>query len=131
MGFDIYHQPVEETLGKLAGLGVDVARSHATTWQGRPVWVVGAEEGDMTTHQYWIDQERLVFVRELNGTNEVQFNRYEPIGGGWIAPEVVISRNGVRSVLEEYTEMKVGMSFEAGVFDPVRLVRPGWIGGTP
>lgn len=129
MAFDVYHLPVAETVAKLTGLGVDLAESHESTWQGRPVWVVGAEEGDVASNQFWIDQERLVFVRQLNGPGEVLFNKYEPIGGGWIAPEVVISRNGQRSVLEEYADMKVGMSFGPGVFDPVRQIRPKWIGG--
>lgn len=127
MGFDVYHLPVAETRARLSELGVDLSKTHETTWQGRSVWVIGADAGDSTSHQFWIDQERLVFVRQLNGQNEVRFNDYQPLGGGWIAPEVLIMRGGRTVTLEEYSDMKVGMDFEEGVFDPARSVRPGWI----
>ena len=35
------------------------------TWQGKPVWVVGAPEGDNTTPQFWIEKERLLLVRTV------------------------------------------------------------------
>ena len=32
-------------------------------WRGTKVWVVGAEKGDTVTNQFWIEQDRLLFVR--------------------------------------------------------------------
>jgi hypothetical protein len=127
MGFDVYHQPPEETLAKLAGLGVDLSSVHETTWQDRAVWVIGAAAGDETSNQFWVDRERLVFVRQLNGAREVRFNAYEPLGQAWISPEVAIFNEGRLVTLEEYSDMRVGMTFEDGVFDPARLTRPGWM----
>jgi hypothetical protein len=43
---DIYALPVERSLARLRELGVDVARSHSTDWNGRPAIVVGATSGD-------------------------------------------------------------------------------------
>jgi hypothetical protein len=65
LGFDVYVQPESVTIGKLRGLGYDLSRLHETTWQGRPTWVAGALPGDSTSRQFWIDKERLYFVRSL------------------------------------------------------------------
>ena len=126
MGFDVYHLPVDETLGKLEGLGVDLDKMRETKWLGRGVWVLGAEEGDIESHQFWIDKERMVFVRQLRGSNDTRFNAYERIGDAWISPEVVFLTDGRRTLLEEYSEMEVGLHFEDGVFDPERLLKPAW-----
>lgn len=129
MGFDVYHIPVQETVSKLTGLGVDLSKVHENTWEGREVWVIGADEGDTTSHQFWIDKERLVFLRQLNGASEVQFNKYERIGQAWVAPEVVFLNNGQMTMLEVYSDMEVDVTLEEGIFDPAALARPGWYAG--
>ena len=51
--------------------------------------------------QFWIDQERLLFVRMIEpapdgsgATFETQFNKYQPLGKGWISVEVIFNVNG-------------------------------------
>src|SRR5687767_11803487 len=46
LGFDVYRAPVEETIAKVRGFRVDLSKLHSSTWQGRPVWIVGADAGD-------------------------------------------------------------------------------------
>ena len=65
LGFDVYQSPVAETVRKLRDLNFDLSKLHQTTWQGRPTYVVGAETGDTTSPQFWIDAERLYFVRSF------------------------------------------------------------------
>ena len=129
MGFDVYHIPVEESVAKLRSLGVDLTRVHENTWEGRPVWVIGADEGDLTSNQFWIDQERLVFVRQVNGASDTRFNKYEPLGDAWIAPEVVFMNGDQVTLLEEYTDIRIDVSLDDGVFDAARLARPAWYPG--
>ncbi len=127
MGFDVYFMPVYEVLEKLEGLGVDLDKMHESTWQDRPVYVLGADEGDETSHQFWIDQERLVFVREINGDSETQFNKYERLGRAWVAPEVVFMNAGKVTLLEEYYDMSVERELDDSAFLPEGSVRPSWI----
>jgi hypothetical protein len=127
MGFDIYFMPVDEVLEKLEGLGVDLDEMHESTWQDRPVYVLGAEEGDETSHQFWIDQERLVFVRQINGDSETQFNKYERLGGAWVSPEVVFMDGGKVTLLEEYSDMSIARELDESAFLPEGSVRPSWI----
>ena len=131
LGFDVYIEPPETTIGKLKGLGFDLSRMREDTWQGRPVYVVGAAAGDSTSAQFWIDQERLVFVRSLQpgqggAIMETQFNKYQKLGQGWISPEVLFYRNGTVVTREEYSDMRADVPLPEGLFDP-KYAEPAWV----
>lgn len=115
LGFDVYVQPVDRTMAALTRgpRPFDLTVLSEATWEGRPVYVVGARAGDLHTRQFWIDKERLLFVRMLNPspqdtskTAEIRFNKYEPLAGGWIAPEVEFLMDGQRQFFEEYKEIQ-------------------------
>lgn len=127
LGFDVYTQPVAATLQQMREEGFDLTRFHRNTWQDRPAYVVGAAEGDERSKQFWIDAERLVFVRMLEPVpgdstrvQDVRFNRYRPEGGGWIAPEVEVLVGGQRVFFEEYSDVRTGMALDPSLFDPDR-----------
>lgn len=124
LGFDVYAQPVERTLQQLAGLGFDLSVVHEDTWQGRPVYVIGATSGDRRTRQFWVDEGRLLFVRmiepsrrDTTHTAETQFNQYRRHGDGWVAEEVLFLVGGQRTWLEQYSEVQVEVPIADGVFD--------------
>jgi hypothetical protein len=112
LGFDVYGQATSKTIEQLKALGFNLDIVHQGIWQNRPVYVVGAEDGDLQSMQFWIDVEHLYFVRSIsynkkyNVSNEVEFNRYVPHQGGWVAPEVIFKRNGVTVMIEEYSNVK-------------------------
>ena len=113
LGFDVYFDPVERTVTRLEGLRFDLATVHEDTWEGRPVWVVGAPVGDLRTRQFWVDRERLVFVRLLEPgrrdttrMSDIRFNKYQPLGPAWLSAEVAFVVDGHEQWLEEYTEIK-------------------------
>lgn len=127
LGFDVYFIPVERAMAGLREIGFDVTRMHEATWQGRPAYVVGAAPGDARSRQFWIDRERLVFVRMIEPSRrdttkiaEIRFNKYYQVGEAWLAPEVEFFFDGARDFLEEYTEIKTGMPVADSVFDPAR-----------
>lgn len=124
LGFDVYAQAPERTLDQLRQVGFDLTTAHEDTWQGRPAWVVGAKPGDLHSRQFWVDKERLVFVRMLepgrrdtSTTTETQFNDYRPAGSGWVAAQVLFNLNGQRRWLEEYAEIRTDAAIGAEVFD--------------
>jgi hypothetical protein len=134
LGFDVYAQPLEVTEKQLRELGFDLSLVHESSWQGRPAWVVGAAAGDSLTRQFWIDQERLYFVRMIEPGKkdpaalvETQFNKYIPMGQGWLETEVRFLVNGETKMLEEYTEPKAGVKLDPGIFDPATWVAPSWV----
>ncbi len=136
LGFDVYLDPVERTLQRLKSLGFDLSTIREDSWQGRPVYVVGAAKGDTATKQFWIDRERLVFVRMMeaarNGSGnivETQFNKYQPLGKGWISIEVKFMVAGKVVTLEEYADVKGDPALPDELFNPSAYGRPRWVPG--
>jgi hypothetical protein len=134
LGFDVYVQPDSVTVRKLRGLGYDLSRVHETTWQGRSTYVVGAAAGDSTTRQFWIDKERLYFVRSLEPspqnpavTMETRFEKYREAGGGWLEHEVLFLANGAVKMREEYGDTRVEVPLDPALFRTDRWGPPSWI----
>lgn len=133
LGFDVYGQSPDTTAARLESLHMDLSKIREDTWQGRPVYVVGADAGDSTTNQFWVDQERLLFVRLIQRASsgaiaESQFNKYQPLGGGWMAPEVIFYRNGKVVTTEEYSDIRERASLPDSLFLPKPFARAEWIG---
>jgi len=133
LGFDVYRLPRTEVLEKLKGLKFDLSILREDTWQGRPVYVVGAKQGDLHSAQFWIDQKNLYFVRMIRPagkegaqTQETQFNKYQKLGGGWMAPEVIFMVDGKTVTTEEYSDLRADVSFDARLFDPQYFATVHW-----
>jgi outer membrane lipoprotein-sorting protein len=125
LGFDIYRTPASVVTAKLQALKFDLSQFREDTWQGRPVYVVGAKAGDLHSPQFWIDQKNLYFVRMLRPggkdgtqTQETQFNKYQKLGGGWMAPEVIFMIDGKVMTTEKYSEIRGDMTLDPKLFDP-------------
>jgi hypothetical protein len=123
LGFDVYTQPSATTEAVLRRLGFNLATMHQTMWQGKPVFVVGAKLGDTTSKQFWIEKDRLLFVRMLEtnpkrGLVDVRFDKYQRAGKGWIAMRVEQYVAGKRTLLEEYSDVKTDVKLAADLFDP-------------
>jgi hypothetical protein len=133
LGFDIYKLPAAEVIKTLKDLKFDVSVLREDQWQGRPVYVVGAKQGDLHSPQFWIDQKNLYFVRMLRPagkdgaqTQETQFNKYQRLGGGWMAPEVIFKVDGQVRTTEEYSEMRANPALDARLFDPQYWTSVHW-----
>ena len=125
LGFDIYRAPASEVTAKLQALKFDLSQFREDTWQGRPVYVVGAKAGDLHSSQFWIDRENLYFVRMFRPagkdgaqTSETQFNKYQKLGGGWMAPEVIFMVDGKVVTTEAYSDMRSDVTLDPKLFDP-------------
>ncbi len=130
LGFDTYALPTEETIRKLVKLGYNLSLFHESVWQGRPVYVIGAAKGDERRKQFWIDKERLVFVRSLEPSprdstaiSEVQFNDYKKLEGGWIGAEVLFLQNARRTMEEYYSDIRTNAIIPDELFDTVQWRR--------
>jgi hypothetical protein len=134
LGFDVYGAPVSETVTKLKNLKFDLSKLHQTKWRGRSTYVIGATPGDSTSPQFWIDAERLYFVRSFEPSkknpaviNETRFDKYIPLAGGWLEMEVLFLANGEQRVKEEYSNPKANVKLDPAIFDPRSWKAPGWI----
>jgi hypothetical protein len=127
LGFDVYAAPSARTSARLRREGFDLTQVHETTFHGEPVIVVGARKGDYNRKQFWIDAEKLVFVRMLEPTprdtskmQDIRYVNYERRGGGWIAPRVEIWTEGKLVFYEDYEDVNVGVDLDDALFIPSR-----------
>lgn len=132
LGFSVYDQPVAKTAKALTILNFDLEKAHQRDYNGKKVYVVGALEGDETSNQFWVDKETLLFVRMIqnfgNGRNQdVHFNKYEKLGGGWVATEIKFYTDNKLRLLEEYSNVKSPESLSPQIFDQTRFTEARWM----
>lgn len=133
LGFDVYAQPSETTMKQLTDLKIDTTVMHEESFEGRPVYVVGAKQGDLKSFQFWIDKERLYFVRMLRPSEkqpdmiqDVRFDDYKQVeGGGWLAEHVVMVADGKVVFEELYSDIKINPPLAASLFDPAHFLQNG------
>jgi len=125
LGFDVYRQPTEATLGQLKQEGFDVAKFHEDSWQGEPVYVVGAEKGDSKTKQFWVEKKRLLFLRivepdrsDPQKPTDILFADYRALRQGLIAARVEVHKEGKLVFSEDYSDIKIDVPLEPAMFDP-------------
>src|SRR6266404_7574735 len=133
LGFDIYRLTRADALEKLKGLKFDLSILREDMWQGKAVYVVGARHGDLHSPQFWIEKKNLYFVRMIRPagkdgtqTQETQFNKYQRLGGGWMAPEVIFKVDGQVRTTEEYSEMRANPTLDSKLFDPQYWTSVHW-----
>jgi hypothetical protein len=131
LGFDVYENSSARTQSLLRRQGIDMSRVHETTFDGRPMVVIGALRGDLRRKQAWIDAERLYFVRLLEPTRadsskvqDIRFVNYERRGDGWIAPRVEIYNDGKLVFYEDYSFIRTDVPLDESLFDPTPWKNP-------
>jgi hypothetical protein len=124
LGFDVYTQPAHRTADQLRREYIDLRQLRVDTLDGRRMYVVGAARGDSTTNQFWVDADRLLFVRliqtEAGRTRDIRFERYTQYQPGWVAEEVRILVGGRLSFHEEYSQVRVNPPLDEDIFLPER-----------
>jgi len=136
LSMDIYNMTADESYKRFSELEYDLDKFHIKEYNGRKVYVIGAEKGDTTSNQVWFDAEHLYFIKMIKtldyGLQEVCFNDYIQINGSaWIEQEVEFYLNGKKYMVEKYynieipdvkrksLELKDFPSFNISVINPV------------
>ncbi|MGB6489432.1 MAG: hypothetical protein WBE91_21385 [Steroidobacteraceae bacterium] len=133
LGFDVYRQPVKRTIEEVAGQGDDLSKFREDTWEGAPVYVVGADAGDLTTKQFWIDKNRLLFVRliepdqhDKSKTDDIRFLDYRKVSPGWVAARVQLYVDGKFTFSEQYADIRVNPKLDPAIFEPSQFATRHW-----
>jgi hypothetical protein len=124
MGFDVYGQPAEQTLAVLHGEHYPTTSVREDTWEGRPVYVIGAPAGDTKSPQIWVDKERLLYVRSIQPdrdttkTSEYRFDNYVQVPHGWLSEKVLAFVDGKLIQQEEYSDVHTDAPVDPKIFVP-------------
>jgi len=133
LGFDVYCQPAATTIEQVKGQGFDLSKLHEDTWEGEPVYVVGADKGDLKSKQFWIDKKRLLFVRiiepdprDSTKTADTRFVDYRQMAKGWVAAGVEMYVDGKEVFSEEYSDIQIDAKLSPAIFDPKQFTSAHW-----
>ena len=133
LGFDVYRQSADETFRVVRAEGYDLTKFHEETWAGEPVYVVGADKGDLKSKQFWVEKKRLLFVRLFEPTHddptkfrEIRFENYRQLAGGWIADRVEVYADDKKVFSEEYSDIVSNVKLDPATFDPKRFNSTHW-----
>jgi hypothetical protein len=134
LGFGAFAQAPESTMRHLDSLGVKSTVIRRDTAGGRPVWVIGAEAGDLTSDQLWVDAQRWIPIRlidrETRGTRttitDYRFSEFAEHGGVPIVTTLLIYRDQRLTVRYEHRDVRINPAVSDAAFDPAR-----WVEGQP
>ena len=128
LGFDVYHQDPKTTIDQVKSQGVNLTQIHEEKWEGQDVYVVGAAKGDLKSKQFWIEKNRLLFVRLIEPDEhdaakirDTRFRDYRKLSTGWIAARVEFYTDGKNVFNEDYFDIKANAKFEPALFDPKKF----------
>jgi hypothetical protein len=133
LGFDVYTQAPETTIKVVKGEGYDLSKLRDDTWEGHPVWVVGADKGDLKSRQFWVTKDTLLFVREIEPArgdpskiDDIRFTDYRPLAGTWVAARVEVHSEGQLVFSEDYTDIQANVKLGPEAFDPQQFSTTHW-----
>ena len=125
LGFDVYFLDPKFTAAWLSKLGFDLSKIRQDTFEGRSVYVVGANDrNDLKSRQFWIDRDNMLFVRLIEPgraagtTDDIRFGSYERIGRAWVAPVVEVYTDGKLTWREHYQHIQIELPLDVAMFDP-------------
>jgi outer membrane lipoprotein-sorting protein len=133
LGFDVYRQPPETTMNVVKGEGYDLTKLREDVWEGRPAYVVGADKGDSTSKQFWVEKDTLLFVRVIEPSqndpktlDDIRFLDYRKLEGGWVAARVEVKVGDKIVFTEEYSDIQTNVTLDPATFDPGQFSRTHW-----
>ncbi len=132
LGFDVYRQAPETTAAVVKGEGYDLTKIHEETWEGQPVYVVGASKGDLKSKQFWVEENRMLFARLFEPTRadaakfQDRFEDYKPLANAWLAERVEVYVDDKEVFSEEYSNIEGNAKLAPGTYDPKQFSTTHW-----
>ena len=123
----MFFYPLEQTETIFDSLHYDLGKGHEDAWKGRAVYVIGANKGEDSTNQLWIDKENLYLVRMIkidpHARLEALFEEWKPMGGGWLETKCSFFVDGHLAQVETYHDYKVNVLLDDRLFDHTNLIQ--------
>jgi hypothetical protein len=125
---DVYAIPATIIIRRLDSLGVDLDKFHEDKWQGRRVYVMGAEKGDLESNQIWIDADKMLLLRFIQRdkrgdrfvVTDTHVEDYRDLDGYPVPFEYTSYRDGKIFFKEQYENVKVNEPIPPEMFDASR-----------
>ena len=133
LGFDVYTQDPDTTIKVVKGEGYDLSKLREDTWEGHSAYVVGADKGDLTSKQFWVMKDSLLFVRVIEPTrsdpkklDDIRFTDYRQLAGAWVAARVEVHSEEKLVFSEDYTDIQANVKLSPAIYDPQQFNATHW-----
>jgi outer membrane lipoprotein-sorting protein len=133
LGFDVYRQAPETTIKVVKSEGYDLSKLREDVWDGHPAYVVGADKGDLTSKQFWVEKDTSLFVRVIEPSqndpkelDDIRFLDYRTLAGGWVAARVEVHVGDKTVFTEEYSDILANVKLDPATFDPTQFNSTHW-----
>jgi len=123
----LYFYPLDKTIEKIKAQGYDLSKSYEDTYNGKPVYIIGAANKDEKTNQLWVNKDDLYLVRMIKYDKNAQgavtkqdavFGGYIKLGGGGAETKVTFYINDKLRQVESYYNCKEVPNIDQKIFDP-------------
>lgn len=118
-------------VARMERFGYDLDKFHLNHFHGEPVYVIGAEPGDLESKQVWLHRNLLATVRRLDPAEEgpfveVIFDDFVSQGGAWIETWVEFYLDGQLYQTERYNDIDTKADVKEILFDPNQFGEWHW-----
>jgi len=124
LAYDVFAQSIDTTIMWLDSARVRFGMLRRAKFEGRSVWVVGADEDDLTSPQFWVDADRWRVVRVIQReprapsiVSDVRYKEYTELLDVPVPTRIEVWRDGRLVEQQELSEFAVNPSLPRSVFD--------------
>jgi hypothetical protein len=112
LSMDIFNMTYGDIMKRWGDLTYDPGKFYEGDYNGRKIYVIGADKGDTSSNQVWFDAEHLYFIKMIknteDGLKEETLSDYIRLENkGWIEREVEFKLNGKVYMKEKYFNITV------------------------
>ena len=128
LAYDVFAQSIDTTIMWLDSAKIRYGLLRRDYWFGRPVWVVGAERGDHSSPQFWVDADRWRVVRVIqrdtrNRVADARFLDYTEVLDVPVPTRIAIYVDGDLVQEQRMANIAANPALPSRVFDLTRWRR--------
>lgn len=121
----MYFLPYDTVKSKILKEGYDYTKAYETTYNGKAVYVIGANNENEKVSQLFIEKERLIVVRFIKyigkTKQEAIFDGHQKVGKAYTETIVSFYINDALLQKEKYYDCKFNTTIDMAIFDPYQF----------
>ena len=127
LAYDVYAQRIDLSIQSLDVARVRLGLMRRDRWDGRDVWVVGADEGDTLSTQFWVEDDRWRVLRVIQRDPrrpadrlDIRFRDFDDVMRVPLPTRIDVYRNGQLAQEQTITDLTPNPSVPRRAFDLAR-----------
>lgn len=126
-----YAYEIDTVLARLGRTGVDINKFRKDVYKDRTTYIIGAEKGDDTSPQIWLDSihrgsVKRIIQRPDNKVLLVTYDNFQNINGFEIESWLEFFLDGELIQTEEYKQIMTNPDFDPNIFNPNKFQDTFW-----